>query len=45
MTLAVLLNCSGGALQKTPDLIEQVEQAFRGAGLDARIEALEPDAL
>jgi diacylglycerol kinase family enzyme len=43
--LVVLLNCSGGALQKSPDLAEQTEQAFRAAGLQVRVEALEPDAL
>jgi diacylglycerol kinase family enzyme len=43
--LAVLLNCSGGALRKNPDLVEQAEQAFRAARLDVRVETLEPDAL
>ena len=45
MKLAILLNCSGGALQKNPDLVKQVEQAFSATGLEARVEALEPDAL
>lgn len=45
MKLAVLLNCSGGALRKNPDLVEQAEQAFRAARLDVRVETLEPDAL
>jgi diacylglycerol kinase family enzyme len=45
VTLAVLLNCSGGALRKNPDLVQQVEQGFRAAGVGVRIEALEPEAL
>jgi len=43
--LAVLLNCSGGALQKNPDLVEETEQAFRASGIGVRAEALDPEAL
>lgn len=45
MKLAILLNRSGGTLQRDPDLSGRTEQAFRDAGLDSRVEALDPDAL
>lgn len=45
MRLAVLLNCAGGALQRTPDIAEQVGAEFRKAGLEIEPEALDPEAL
>ncbi|MFD1611727.1 diacylglycerol/lipid kinase family protein [Sphingomonas tabacisoli] len=45
MKVAVLLNRAGGTLQRRPELIEETEAAFRAAGVNASVEALEPDAL
>lgn len=45
MRLAVLLNCAGGALQRSPDLVERVRTAFRTAGVEVEPEPLDPGAL
>lgn len=45
MKVAVLLNRAGGTLLSRPELVEEAEAAFRKAGVDATVEALEPEAV
>jgi diacylglycerol kinase family enzyme len=43
--VAVLLNRAGGTLLNRPELVEETGAAFRKAGVEASVEALEPDAI
>lgn len=45
MKVAVLLNRAGGTLLNRPELVEETGAAFRKAGVEASVEALEPDAI